>query len=130
MISNRDRSRLALAARTAQRSINSKYSLGAVLVSSGRVIAASPNRYRNDPAFIEMEKCSEHAEEAVVRLAGKSAVGSTVYVVRVNRRGEHRMARPCQRCAAMLYRAGVTKVVYSGNDGVVVTERVDMYVPS
>jgi tRNA(Arg) A34 adenosine deaminase TadA len=54
-----------------------------------------------------------HAES---RLAKKLTPRSDVYVVRINRRGDFLLARPCKRCANILRSAGAKKVFYSISD--------------
>jgi deoxycytidylate deaminase len=39
--------------------------------------------------------------------------GATIYVARVNKRGEERMSRPCISCEKALLEAGVKKVIYT-----------------
>lgn len=48
---------------------------------------------------------------------GASLRGATVYVARVNKRGELRLARPCENCWEELKSKGVSTVIYSTNYG-------------
>lgn|SRR6476646_2262655 len=43
--------------------------------------------------------------------------GSVVYVVRLDKSGARRMARPCTNCMQILRRAGVKEVRYTTDDG-------------
>jgi len=54
-----------------------------------------------------------HAESRVVR---KLDHGSTVYVVRVSRRGKLMIARPCKACRAAMRCRGITRCYYSISD--------------
>lgn len=48
--------------------------------------------------------------------------GATVYVARINRAGELRMARPCDSCLSVLTAAGARKIVYSTDEGKIASE--------
>ena len=50
---------------------------------------------------------SAHAE---ARLARKLDVGSKVFVTRVNKRGDWRLARPCPNCFRVLWAKGVQTI--------------------
>jgi len=43
--------------------------------------------------------------------------GSVVYVVRLDKSGARRMARPCSNCMGILRKAGVKEVRYTTDDG-------------
>lgn len=125
-LSNRAKSFLACATKIARLNGN-HWKHGAILVHSGRVIAAAPNIYKNDPELFQRlyphdseeqrvsikKHCSEHAEARVVRMAGEKARGSIVYVSRVNRTGQEMMSRPCDDCYTLMVEAGVKSVVYT-----------------
>lgn len=123
-LSRNDRRRVALAARAAGSS-NCKQSLGAVVVAGGRVMAAASNRYRNSASVTPHEHCTVHAEEAALRLAGEHAAGATLYVTRVNRQGEWLDSRPCVRCHQQIVAAGISRIVYMGEDGDLVSMKPD-----
>lgn len=86
---------------------------GCVIVLGGSVQAMGVNKRTNDP-FIhkDLHWLSEHAEMAALRRC-KRTKGSTLYVARVNRRGQERMSRPCPKCMKLLKDAGVKKVIYT-----------------
>lgn len=108
-------SMIGIAARQALRS-RCRYKVGAVLVSGGRVLAASPNLYRNSP-LIDFRHATFHAEEAVLRRAAKAS-GAVAYVARVDSRGSAKLARPCERCQVALASAGVRRVFFTDSKGV------------
>ncbi|WP_078937815.1 deaminase [Streptomyces virginiae] len=85
--------------------------VGAVLTAGTRVIAASPNRRRNNPETTFLH-ATFHAEEAALRRAARTAC-STIYVARVDARGVACMAKPCPRCQLALKAAGVGRVYYT-----------------
>lgn len=64
-------------------------------------------------------KFTLHAEEDAVRalrLFGFNPSNFEIVVVRVNRRGQLRLARPCQACFSMLSRRGVRQIWWSTGD--------------
>lgn len=89
---------------------------GSVIVKGGRVIATGINKDRNHPAIVSSEHiktdCSVHAEIDAIKKA-KDATGATVYVARVNRRGQARDSRPCNRCYSALKSNGIKKIIYT-----------------
>lgn len=125
-LSHADIRYLHLAARYARHSGSPRYHLGAVVVRSGRVLSTGSNRLKNTPSdLIPRSAWSTHAEEDCLKQLPEKAKGRrlTLYVARVNRAGELRLARPCQRCWNTAVAAGVSKIVYSTMSGIAV-ERI------
>jgi len=89
---------------------------GAVIVKGGRVISIGINKNRNHPTVVSSEHikthCSVHAEVDALRKV-RNAKGATIYVARVNKRGQDRLSRPCDRCHTAIREAGIRKVVYT-----------------
>jgi pyrimidine deaminase RibD-like protein len=80
------------------------------------VIGMGVNKYTNQPFLVSpehMDKCSVHAEVAAIRSAGGRVNGATVYVARINKRGEARYSQPCENCQYQLDSHGVRKVVWT-----------------
>jgi pyrimidine deaminase RibD-like protein len=93
-----------------------KWPLGAVIVKGGAVMGIGWYKLRNRPTVVA--GCSEHAEQAALRRARKSDLnGATIFVARVGKGGEPRVARPCSECENALRAAGIKKVVYTHEDG-------------
>lgn len=119
-LSNKQKSFLNLAARIAETSELSQQH-GAVIVKSGRVISVGVNKWRNksllgipsDRPDQYYSTLSYHAEVDSLTRAGHHAVGATIYVARVNQRGEHKFSRPCKNCLLELKKAGIKKIVYT-----------------
>ena len=114
---------IELAERVANQSIYSSFKHGAVLTKSGAVINASCNkngfnsfgaRFRKK----EYGRATLHAElGAILNVERSKTEGSTVYVVRVNKKGEKRLSKPCHMCQSALQYCGIKKVIYSTNEG-------------
>lgn len=85
--------------------------MGAVVVKSGRVLGSASNERKNDPSIPGINRCSIHAETAVLRTT--KARGSTVYVARLTRSGTPAMAKPCAACEAQLIDHGVRRVIWT-----------------
>ncbi|MGW3134945.1 deaminase [Streptomyces sp. NPDC001139] len=107
---------IELALKQAMRS-SCRQRVGAVLTRGSRIIAASPNRRRNNPA-VTFIHATFHAEEAVLRRASR-ADGTTIYVARVDSTGAPKIAKPCLRCQRALIQAGVTRAHYTIEPNVV-----------
>lgn len=92
-----------------------KWRLGAAIVKGGSVLAKGISSLRNNPKFIpDGENCSEHAEIAALRKAKNSNIrGATIYVARIGRDGDMKLAKPCDSCMDALSEAGIRKVVYT-----------------
>jgi deoxycytidylate deaminase len=92
---------------------------GSVIVKGGRVIGTGINKERNHPTIVSSEHiktdCSVHAEIDALKKV-KDATGATVYVARVNRRGQARDSRPCNRCYSALRNNGIRKIVYTTSE--------------
>ena len=92
---------------------------GSVIVKGGRVIGTGVNKERNHPTVVSSEHiktdCSVHAEIDALKKV-KDASGATVYVARVNRRGQARDSRPCNRCYSTLRNSGIRKIVYTTSE--------------
>lgn len=80
------------------------------------MIATGVNKERNHPQIVSSEHiktdCSVHAEIDAIKKV-KDASGAVVYVARINRRGEARDSRPCNRCYSTLKSNGVKEIVFT-----------------
>jgi len=92
---------------------------GSVIVKGGRVISTGVNKERSHPRIVSSEHikqhCSVHAEVDAIKRA-KDVNGATIYVARVNRRGEQRDSRPCNRCYEAIKNSGIKKIVYTTSE--------------
>lgn len=80
---------------------NCKFRHGAIVIKHGRVLGFSPNLYKNDPRNVNPKYCQIHAEVAALKKAGWP-IRATVYVARINGRGEPRLSKPCADCQKTL----------------------------
>ena len=88
---------------------------GAIIVKGGSVLGFGVNRSRTHNTWIsgrDRSLCSVHAELSAMRDCS-SCSGSTLYVVRINRRGMLRESAPCHNCQVSLRDAGIKRVVHS-----------------
>lgn len=93
-----------------------QWKVGAVIVRGGSVLSIGTNKYRNDPALVDYEKVSYHAEEVAIRRAG-NVEGATIYVARLTRSGKIGSARPCRRCQGLLLENRVSTAVWTESYG-------------
>lgn len=121
MLSNRERSYLSVARYCATKS-TARNTHGAVVVKGGRVLGTGWNKNRNNPMIVSPEHiksdCSYHAEEVAIREAGEDNVrGAIIYVARVNRHGNDRDSKPCSKCATLIKRVGIKRVIFTMEAG-------------
>lgn len=98
------------------------HSHGAIIVRGGSVLSIGINKWRNDFPLVSTDNEDEksfdisvHAEiDALSRVSNPR--GATIYIARVNKKGQARMSKPCKRCAQALKDAGVSKVIYTTNE--------------
>lgn len=116
---------LRLAIKQTKESTHSLYKMGAVITKGNRVLAAATNHVNVGCREITDKKWPNtlHAEAAAIAKLLKHRrldclAGSTLYVTRVNKQGETRMAKPCKFCQGLIHAVGIKKVVYTTNDGV------------
>ena len=113
---------LKTAKNMARQSSYGKIRHGAVLVKGGSIISASFNKDKFSAFGNRFRKqgcgpATHHAELGCVLGIDKSKTsGSTVYVVRINKKGEYRLSKPCPMCHEILKFCGVRKVVYTKNE--------------
>jgi len=121
VLSNRERSYLSVARYCATKS-TARNTHGAVVVKGGRVLGTGWNKNRNNPMIVSPEHiksdCSYHAEEVAIREAGEDNVrGAIIYVARVNRHGNDRDSKPCSKCATLIKRVGIKRVIFTMEAG-------------
>lgn len=96
---------------------------GAVVAKNGRVLGRGHNSYRSHGGQWGGGPLNTlHAEAAAIRDAvhrGIDVRGTTLYVTRGN---ANRMSKPCVSCQALLEKYGISKVVYTDEEGNVLTE--------
>ena len=103
---------------------------GCVIVTSGKIISRGYNNYRNvsKDGFLK-NSCTCHAEISAIRnfykfkkyekykFINKIIKNGTLYVVRINNKGELRSSAPCINCYDIISKVGIKKIVYSDIDG-------------
>lgn len=92
---------------------------GAIVVRAGSVLSTGLNKWRTDMhtsrvLFDEGRRLdvSVHAEIDALSRA-KHTKGATIYIARVNRKGEPRYSKPCKNCAKAIKAAGISKIIYT-----------------
>ena len=110
---------MELAKRNAWNSDSSTFKHGSVLMRGGRVINTSHNkncycafgsRFRSpdegDP--------TQHAELGVILgIDRKMTTGSTIYVCRIDKKGDYQRSKPCEMCYTAMKYVGIKKIVWS-----------------
>lgn len=95
----------------------------AIVAKGSKILGVGYNRYgwsskqkgKYCARKLNSGTCSVHAEvDALLKVANREDIkGATVYVVRVNRKHELAMSKPCHMCEAILREHGVKKAVFS-----------------
>ena len=111
---------IELAIKTASKS-TSYYRLGAVIFKGKRIISCGFNRTDINP-FVQpittrMKKFSIHAEHAAILNAHTKIVGCSILVVRINKKLELRLAKPCEKCLYLLNYVGIKNIYFSTSEG-------------
>ena len=95
------------------------FKLGAVLVKDNkRIISAGFNQLKTHPKLAEFSDWPYiHAETACIFKRGlKNCKGLDLYVVRLGKKGDRKLAKPCSICMHFIDEARINKVYYSIND--------------
>jgi deoxycytidylate deaminase len=121
MLSKREQAFLSVARYLAQKS-SARKKHGAVLVRGGRVIGTGYNKDRNDPLNVSPEHikmhCSVHAEIVAMKEANFDVRGAVLYIARVNKFGEDRYSKPCERCMVAINNNNIKKIIYTRSNDV------------
>lgn len=119
-LSNSQQTRLSRALKVAELS-TAKQRHGAVIYKGGSVLSVGVNAVHNDPLFTgEFTKNpNTHAETQAIRACGPDVdlSNTTIYVARINRRGEPLLSKPCKTCQEAIDLAGIKKVIYTTAEG-------------
>ena len=123
--SRKTRRYLNLAREVAKKSTYGKLRHGALLVKGGSVISTAYNKSNFNSfgnRFREHDRgpATHHAELGCILGVDKSKTdGATLYVTRVNTRGEYMLSRPCKMCHDILKHCGVKRVIYTINSSTI-----------
>ena len=93
-----------------------EFMLGACVVKNGRVLGRGYNQLNKTNALVNkfFQFPTLHAEvAALARLDPDDVKGAIVYVYRIKRHCDPGLARPCEKCAEVLAKFGVKRVIYS-----------------
>jgi len=105
--------------------IRGKFRLSAGVVYKGKLVATGIAQYKSHPILLAGKyrdgQIFMHAEtQAIVRaiklLSEFQLNKSEVYVVRVNKRGETALAKPCKGCFNLIKESGIKNVVWTTNE--------------
>lgn len=112
-LSKRDKAMLARAAEVAKQS-SCKQKHGAILYRGGRVLAVGVNSQRNEHPSMEIDptEYTYHAEVAAM-FGVHSTEGATLFVARINRRGNPVYSCPCENCMHSILVGGIKRVVFT-----------------
>lgn len=98
------------------------FRVGAILFSRKHILQAKHNSYKTHPALVKFFKYPfMHAEAACILAHGlDNCKGLDMLVMRVGKKNDVTMAKPCDSCADLIRHVGIRKVYYSDWSGNVV----------
>jgi deoxycytidylate deaminase len=105
---------LSLAIKLAKANPEPKWKLAAVTTSGGRILSVGLNVFMQNespPGTIPHGCLGRHAEREALRFC--NTVPRTIYVARVSKNFETRLARPCMECYTAILNKGVRRIVYT-----------------
>ena len=95
------------------------HKLGAVLIKKGRVIGLGFNKSNKTHPKSKTPYNTIHAEfDAIIGLSLEELKGAEIYVYREYKDGKPALAKPCQHCLQLIIQAGIKKIHYTTNDGI------------
>lgn len=112
---------LKKAIQVAKQSDHPTHRMGAVVFNKKTIISSARN-YSNRsvkhllPKF-QSWKTSIHAEIAAVLIARRDVRGCSMLVVRINKKGDLLLAKPCEKCQDYMDFVGIKTVYYSTQEG-------------
>lgn len=92
--------------------------IGACIYKGGSVLSTGHNKIRYKQRGVSFTRFPEslHAErDACSKVYKERLYGATICVVRINKKGSYRLARPCKDCMKLLTALGIRKIIYSTN---------------
>ncbi len=108
-----------LALKEAQRS-KVRCQHGSVVSRGGSVLGKGYNKYKPHARWGSGPMNTLHAEAAAIRDAVRRGIklrGATIFVARTG----PRMSKPCSACQKLIEQYGISKVVYTDDEGNVIT---------
>jgi len=108
---------------------NIRERVGAVIFKQSRIISSGHNDLKDNNLnmhYRQPEENSVHAEEVACINHGslRDLKGSSILVVRINKRSELRLARPCDNCMNILRTLKFKDIYYSTNTGSILHEKL------
>lgn len=97
----------------------SKFRLGACLAKKGRVVSVGYNQMDKTHPRQQSKYPFLHAEtHSLIGLRYEETVGCDLYVVRIDREGKLKNAKPCASCMNVIEAAGIRRIYYTDEDGI------------
>lgn len=108
---------------------NIRERVGAVIFKQSRIISSGHNDLRQNNLnmhYRQPEENSIHAEESACINYGSlcDLKGSSILVIRINKKSELRLARPCDNCMNILKTLKFKDIYYSTNNGTIEHEKL------
>ena len=94
-----------------------KYPFGAVLCQGNRIISIGSNNYKTHPDSQSIFRW-QHAEfNCLVGLSPEHSIGGILFVVRLGRKGDLKISKPCEHCMELIKKYKLKQVWYINRAG-------------
>jgi len=109
--------------------IRNNFNHGAVIFNNSQFFGSGNNRFRHVgfiPSRYLNYRDSLHAEISAIRNVPnwECLKGASILIIRIDKQGNLRMARPCSKCTKSLKHFGFSTVYYSTQEGLIIKKRV------
>ena len=106
-----------------------RFQVGCVCFKGKRILSCGFNQIRSFsriPNRYKIFEYSLHAEQHAIGLVRNKEVlrGASILVVRINRHGDLRLARPCPMCMNTIRFFGLKEILYSDSFGNIILEKL------
>jgi tRNA(Arg) A34 adenosine deaminase TadA len=97
--------------------------MGAVIFNKKKIVSKGHNHTNSlqrklHPTFQEWPD-SIHAEVEAVLKAKQNLKGYDLLIIRINKKKQFRISKPCPHCTALLNHVGIRNVYFSNDDGMI-----------
>lgn len=103
-----------------------QHRMGCVIFHKNRIISTGYNYPQRSVKHLRRKFFrwygSVHAEIDAIIKARTDLTRASMLVVRINRKGDLKLAKPCSHCSAYIDHVGIRKVYYSTNEGKIENE--------
>jgi len=109
---------IELARKLSLNSNHKQHHLGCVITKKNKIISMGWNKTKTHPKSTARFHMLHAEIDALLGLSLQDTRGCTAYIYRENKAGKLAMARPCDGCELALKQAGIKKIIYTYDNGI------------